>query len=233
MLFPPRGERRWQNAALTGDPMAKLYFYYSAMNAGKSTTLLQSDYNYRERGMRTMLFTPRLDDRVGVGRIGSRIGLEADATAFERDDDLLVMVRDALKDGPVHCVLVDEAQFLSPKQVLQLTLVVDKLAVPVLAYGLRTDFRGEPFEGSKYLLAWADSLVELKTVCSTGKKATFNARLDANGERVWEGAQIDIGHHYVAMSRKAFELEKVSPIGYAAPQDEAESAAGAGQIAQA
>lgn len=206
--------------------MAKLYFYYSSMNAGKSTTLLQSDYNYRERGMRTLLFTPRLDDRAGEGVIASRIGLEAEAFAFERSDDLFVHVRNELKAHTVDCILVDEAQFLSPKQVLQLALVVDRLNVPVLAYGLRTDFRGEPFEGSKYLLAWADSLTELKAVCETGKKATFNARLDADGQRVWEGAQIDIGHHYVSMSRKAFQLEKVSPIGYVPPPDEDPTAPG-------
>lgn len=213
--------------------MAKLYFYFSAMNAGKSTTLLQSDYNYRERGMNTLLFTPRLDDRYDVAQITSRIGLKADAIAFRKDDDLFVEARGRHREQPIDCILVDEAQFLSPTQVLQLTLIVDRLDIPILCYGLRTDFRGEPFEGSKYLLAWADSLVELKTVCSTGKKATFNARLDSNGERVWEGEQVDIGHHYVAMSRKAFELEKVSPIGYVAPLDEADDAPGPGQIAQA
>lgn len=213
--------------------MAKLYFYFSAMNAGKSTTLLQSDYNYRERGMRTVLFTPRLDDREGVGQVASRIGLRAPATAFEPDDDLFVHMRDAMRQERVDCVLVDEAQFLTPKQVLQLALVVDRLDVPVLAYGLRTDFRGEPFEGSKYLLAWADSLVELKTVCETGKKATFNARLDADGQRVWEGEQIEIGHNYVAMSRKAFQLEKVSPIGYAPPLDDDVRSTGPDVTAQA
>ena len=213
--------------------MAKLYFYYAAMNAGKSTTLLQSDYNYRERGMRTVLFTPRLDDRAGEGHVASRIGLKALATAFDPDDDLFVRMRDEVRRERVDCVLVDEAQFLTPTQVLQLTLVVDRLDVPVLAYGLRTDFRGEPFEGSKYLLAWADSLVELKTVCETGKKATFNARLDADGQRVWEGAQIEIGHNYVAMSRKAFQLEKVSVIGYAPPPDEDLRFAGADLTARA
>jgi thymidine kinase len=213
--------------------MAKLYFYYSAMNAGKSTTLLQSDYNYRERGMKTLLFTPRLDDRAGVGHIASRIGLEADATAFETDDDLYIHVRDALREEAIDCILVDEAQFLTPTQVLQLSLVVDRLGVPVLAYGLRTDFRGEPFEGSKYLLSWADSLVELKTVCETGKKATFNARLDADGQRVWEGEQIEIGHNYVAMSRKAFQLEKVSPIGYVPPLDDELRSVGPDVTAQA
>ncbi len=190
------------------------------MNAGKSTTLLQSDYNYRERGMTTLVFTPRLDDRYGAAKVTSRIGLQADAVAFHPEDDLFVQTRGHHRENPIDCILVDEAQFLTPAQVLQLTIVVDRLNIPVLCYGLRTDFRGEPFQGSKYLLAWADSLVELKTVCTTGKKATFNARLDANGERVWEGEQIDIGHHYVAMSRKTFELERVSPIGYQAPSEE-------------
>lgn len=200
--------------------MAKLYFYYSAMNAGKSTTLLQSDYNYHERGMRTILFTPRLDDRHGIGRITSRIGLAADAFAFGRDYDLFVHVRREQRAAPVHCVLVDEAQFLTKTQVLQLTLVCDRLDVPVLTYGLRTDFRGEPFEGSTYLLAWAEELVEIKTVCESGKKATMNARVDAEGERVYEGAQVEIGHNYVAMSRKHFNLERASPIGYQPPADD-------------
>ena len=174
--------------------MAKLYFYYSAMNAGKSTTLLQSDYNYRERGMRTMLFCPRLDDRYGEGLITSRIGLQATAFFFEVDSDLYLRVKDAHQNEPVDCVLVDEAQFLTPPQVLQLTLICDRLNIPVLCYGLRTDFRGEPFEGSKYLLAWAEELSEIKTVCYSGKKATMNARLDDQGRRVTEGAQVDIGH---------------------------------------
>ena len=199
--------------------MAKLYFYYSAMNAGKSTTLLQSDYNYRERGMRTLLFSPKLDDRFGAGRITSRIGLAADAHVFDREHDLYVHVRDEHAEAPVHCVLVDEAQFLTKRQVLQLTLVVDKMKVPVLTYGLRTDFQGEPFEGSAYLLAWAEEIVEIKTVCSTGKKATMNARVDSDGARVYEGAQVEIGHNYVAMARDQFDLPRVSPIGYTAPED--------------
>ncbi|MCB9508233.1 MAG: thymidine kinase [Myxococcales bacterium] len=188
--------------------MAKLYFYYSAMNAGKSTTLLQSSYNYEERGMRTLLFTPRLDTRAGEGVIASRIGLRAPARVFEGETDLYAQVKTEQTAQPLHCVLVDEAQFLTRRQVLQLTQVCDRLNVPVLCYGLRTDFRGEPFEGSKYLLAWAEELNEIKTVCATGSKATMNARLDATGERVFEGAQVDIGHHYVAMSRKAFDLPR-------------------------
>ena len=199
--------------------MAKLYFYYSAMNAGKSTTLLQSDYNYRERGMRTLLFCPKLDHRYGEGLISSRIGLQAKANLFEQATDLFATIRAATKRCPVNCVLVDEAQFLSKEQVLQLTLVCDELNIPVLCYGLRSDFRGEPFEGSMYLLCWAEEIVEIKTVCFSGKKATMNARVDASGNQVIEGQQVDIGHHYISLSRKEFGLARVSPIGYSAPED--------------
>ena len=193
--------------------MAKLYFYYSAMNAGKSTTLLQSAYNYEERGMKVLLFTPNVDDRSGVGKIASRIGLQREVLAFSKNFDLYQKVKtESNSDKPVSCVSVDESQFLTPKQVLQLTMVCDKLNVPVLCYGIRTDFRGEPFEGSKYLLAWADELVEIKTICHSGKKATMNARMDANGNRVWEGEQIQIGTNYISLSRKEFQLERVSPI---------------------
>ncbi|MCE2869395.1 MAG: thymidine kinase, partial [Xanthomonadaceae bacterium] len=144
--------------------MAKLYFYYSTMNAGKTTTLLQSAYNYHERGMRTLILTPRLDNRAGEGIVASRIGLKASAVTFTGGDDLAALVRQALAaKGKIDCVLIDEAQFLSKAQVWQLTDVVDSLKIPVLAYGLRTDFRGELFEGSQYLLAWADNLIELKT----------------------------------------------------------------------
>lgn len=200
--------------------MAKLYFYFSAMNAGKSTTLLQSAHNYEERGMTVMMFTPEIDDRENVGVITSRIGLERQAVAFRTGDDLFVHVRDQLDSNPdgIDCIMVDECQFLTARQVLQLSLIVDRLKIPVLCYGLRTDFRGEPFEGSKYLLAWADELNEIKTVCHTGKKATMNARLDQNGNRVISGEQIEIGHNYIALSRSEFELEKVSPIGYEIPE---------------
>ena len=192
--------------------MAQLYFYYSAMNAGKSTTLLQSAHNYRERGMRPLLYTPAVDDRSGTRQITSRIGITAEATCFDRSYNFHTALAELQQAEPVHCVLVDEAQFLTAKQVLQLTLVCDRLSIPVLCYGIRTDFRGEPFEGSTYLLAWADNLVEIKTICRSGKKATMNARLDANGNRITEGEQIDIGHHYEAMSRKEFHLEDVSPV---------------------
>lgn len=205
------------STCLLSDSMAKLYFYYSAMNAGKSTTLLQAAWNYEEREMSVLLFTPLIDDRDSAGQISSRIGLQREARIFRQDDDLLVIVERMLQDQPVHCVFVDEAQFLTARQVLQLTLVCDRLSIPVLCYGLRTDFRGEPFEGSKYLLAWAEEIVEIKTVCRTGRKATMNARLDAGGHQVREGAQIEIGHHYTALSRQEFDLPAVSPIDYQPP----------------
>ena len=197
--------------------MAKLYFYYSAMNAGKSTTLLQAAHNYEERGMRVLLFTPIIDDRDGAGIISSRLGLQREAYAFNDDFDLFEHIRAQHSESPVACVFVDESQFLTAKQVLQLTLVCDQLGIPVLCYGLRTDFRGEPFEGSKYLLAWADILGEIKTICHSGKKAIMNARLDENGDRVLEGEQVSIGHHYVALARKEFRLDEVSPVGYKPP----------------
>lgn len=197
--------------------MAKLYFYYAAMNAGKSTNLLQSAYNYEERGMRVLLFTPSVDDRFGVGRITSRIGVQREATTFSPDHDLYVYTAHEHARDEVSCVLVDEAQFLTPAQVMQLTLIVDRLRIPVLAFGLRTDFRGEPFEGSKYLLAWAEEMIELKTICPSGKKATMNARVDAEGRQVTDGEQVAIGHNYVAMSRARFNLPRISPIAYEEP----------------
>ena len=198
--------------------MAKLYFYYAAMNAGKSTNLLQSAHNYEERNMKTLIFTPKLDDRFGEGKVSSRIGLERDVEKFEGEDDLYVWTAHEHQREKISWVLVDEAQFLTPKQVLQLSLVVDKLKIPVLCYGLRTDFRGEPFPGSIYLLGWSDEITELKTICKSGKKATFNARLDENGNRVTEGDQISIGLNYEAQARDVFELDKVSPIDYQIPE---------------
>ncbi len=192
--------------------MAKLYFYYSAMNAGKSTTLLQAAHNYHERGMRTLVYAPALDNRHGVGQITSRIGLSSSAIIMPTEMDLYEDVKLRHRDKPVHCVLIDEAQFLTAKQVLQATKVCDLIGIPVLCYGIRTDFQGEPFEGSKYLLSWAEEISEIKTVCQSGRKATMNARLDENGNRVWEGQQVDVGHHYIAMSRKEFQLERVSPV---------------------
>jgi thymidine kinase len=188
--------------------MAKLYFYFSAMNAGKTTTLLQSAHNYRERGMRVAILTPKLDFRAGSGTVASRIGLQAEGIAFERGDDLQQIIRaDIDAHGPLNCVLVDEAQFLSKPQVWQLSEVVDALRIPVLCYGLRTDFRGELFEGSQYLLAWADELQEIKTICHSGKKATMNVRIDAQGRALQDGPQVEIGgnERYVSVSRPEFK----------------------------
>jgi len=188
--------------------MAKLYFYHSAMNAGKTTTLLQSAYNYRERGMRAVILTPKLDHRGGSGTVASRIGLQSDGIAFDRDADLLAVVRaDIATHGTLHCVLVDEAQFLSKAQVWQLSEVVDALRIPVLCYGLRTDFRGELFEGSQYLLAWADEITEIKTICHSGKKATMTVRVDEHGRAVQDGPQVEIGgnERYVSVSRAEFK----------------------------
>ena len=188
--------------------MAKLYFYYSAMNAGKTTTLLQSAHNYRERGMRVAILTPRLDDRAGAGVVASRIGLRSEAVAFERDDDLERWIRgDIAAHGKLDCVLVDEAQFLTRAQVWQFSEVVDALRIPVLCYGLRTDFRGELFEGSQYLLAWADEMSEIKTICHSGSKATMNVRIDAGGRALQDGPQVEIGgnERYVSVSRAEFK----------------------------
>lgn len=188
--------------------MAKLYFYYSAMNAGKTTTLLQSAHNYRERGMRVKILTPALDHRAGSGKVASRIGLQADGTAFQRGDDLEALIRaDIDAHGKLDCVLVDEAQFLTKAQVWQLSEVVDASRIPVLCYGLRTDFRGELFEGSQYLLAWADELTEIKTICHTGKKATMTVRVDEQGRALLAGPQVEIGgnERYVSVSRAEFK----------------------------
>ena len=188
--------------------MAKLYFYFSAMNAGKTTTLLQSAHNYRERGMRVAILTPRLDHRDGSGVVASRIGLQAQGIAFGREDDLQRTIgADIAAHGPLHCVLVDEAQFLTRAQVWQLSDVVDVLRIPVLCYGLRTDFRGELFEGSQHLLAWADELEEIKTICHSGKKATMTVRVDESGRAVQDGPQVEIGgnERYVSVSREEFK----------------------------
>ena len=187
--------------------MAKLYFYYSSMNAGKSTALLQSSYNYNERGMNTLVMAPLLDDRYGSGKVTSRIGIETEATGFKKDDDLFAFVERQCSSEPLHCVLIDEAQFLTRDQVFQLSDVTDRLNIPVLAYGLRTDFQGEPFEGSKYLLAWSDNLKELKAICHCGSKATMVLRLDGEGNAVTEGSQVEIGGNdrYISMCRKHFK----------------------------
>ena len=185
--------------------MAKLHFYYSAMNAGKSTTLLQSSHNYNERGMETLLFLPWLDMRAGDGVIASRIGLSEQAKSFDQDFNFATYVAEAQQRKlKLSCILVDEAQFLTKDQVRQLCYVADFLELPVLAYGLRSDFQGEAFEGSLYLLIWADVLIELKTICTSGKKATMNMRVDADGNPVLSGEQVEIGGNdrYISVSRK-------------------------------
>lgn len=181
--------------------MAKLYFYYSTMNAGKSTSLLQAAHNYAERGMSTLLFTARLDDRA-KGRIASRIGIESDAYRFDAQTDFWTL----LSGAKTHCILVDEAQFLSAAQVRQLARIVDEANIPVMCYGLRTDFLGELFPGSAALLAWADTLSELKTICCCGKKATMVVRVSPDGVVERTGQQIEIGGNdrYVSLCRKHF-----------------------------
>ena len=184
--------------------MAKLYFYYSAMNAGKTTTLLQSSHNYAERGMSTLLLKPQIDDREGTTRITSRIGLEGDAYCFAATEDLYRFVEQHHESETLHCLLVDEGQFLTAPQVGQLGEVVDRMGIPVLVYGIRTDFQGELFEGSSKLLALADELREIKTICHCGSKATMVVRLGADGRPMRTGAQVQVGGNetYVSMCRK-------------------------------
>lgn len=189
--------------------MAKLYFYYASMNAGKSTTLLQADFNYRERGMRTMLWTAAIDDRSDAGHaIESRIGLHAGAHRFQPQTDMYAQVTAAHAVEPLSCILVDEAQFLTPAQVWQCADLADKADIPVLCYGLRTDFQGELFPGAAVLLGIADSLVELKAVCHCGRKASMNLRVDESGQAVSEGAQTEIGGNdrYLALCRRHFSV---------------------------
>ncbi|MEZ6041225.1 MAG: thymidine kinase, partial [Planctomycetaceae bacterium] len=173
--------------------MAKVYFYYSAMNAGKSTALLQAAYNYQERGMRPLLLTPQLDTRFGAGRIASRIGLQSEAVTFNQTDSLLEIARLQHQAESLACVFVDEAQFLTRRQVFELGEIADRIGIPVLAYGLRTDFQGNLFEGSQYLLAWADVLSEIKTICHCGRKATMVLRIDSEGKPLRAGNQIKVG----------------------------------------
>lgn len=203
--------------------MAKLYFYYSAMNAGKSTTLLQSSYNYRERGMQTLLFAPAIDNRFSQPTVSSRIGLRQEAVGFDRMTDFTdVVVQQIRLLDRLRCILIDEAHFLTKHQVKQLTVIAGEFSIPVLCYGLRSDFQGEPFEGSQYLLAWAEEIVEIKTICHCGRKATMNLRVDASGAPVEEGSQIQIGGNesYVSMcmrhfraSNKKFNLVESLPLG--------------------
>jgi len=187
--------------------MSKVYFYYSAMNAGKSTLLLQSSYNYQERGMNTLVLAPQIDTRAGPGKVASRIGLSAEAKGFKRDENLYTLAEEDHKQRILSCVLVDEAQFLTKAQVEQLTDLADRLRIPVLCYGLRTDFQGNLFEGSQWLLAWADNLIELKTICHCGRKATMVLRLDAGGAPVKTGVQIEIGgnERYVSVCRRHYK----------------------------
>ncbi len=186
--------------------MAKLYFNYAAMNAGKSTTLLQASFNYRERGMQTIEFTARIDDRVGTGVIASRIGLKKDAHMFDAQTDIFAIVQAESATMTAACVFLDEAQFLSVAQVMQLARIVDEINIPVICYGLRTDFMGELFEGSARLLAIADEIRELRTICKCGRKATMNLRIDASGKAVTSGEKIEIGGNdrYIPLCRKHF-----------------------------
>ncbi len=182
------------------------------MNAGKSTTLLQSSYNYQERGMNTLVYTAAIDDRFGIGKVSSRIGISQEALLFNSESNLFEEIEQYIQENPLHCVLIDEAQFLNKSQVYQLTEVVDKLKIPVLCYGLRTDFQSELFEGSRYLLSWADQLKELKTICYCGSKANFVIRMNEKGEAITQGEQIQIGgndsylavcrHHYKEKTQK-------------------------------
>ena len=186
--------------------MAKLYFHYSTMNAGKSTLLLQASYNYIERGMQTYLLTANFDDRSGSGKIGSRIGIESKADTYKQSDDLFAMIAARLDQGPCACVMVDEAQWMTRNQVWQLARAVDDLGVPVMAYGLRVDFRGELFPGSAALLALADEMREVRTICHCGRKATMVIRVDEEGHALADGAQIEVGGNdrYISLCRKHF-----------------------------
>lgn len=187
--------------------MAKVYFYYSAMNAGKSTTLLQANYNYQERGMQTLLFSPTIDTRHPNQHIHSRIGLEAPAIGADAQFDFYTYAKEQKKKMPkLTCLLVDEAQFIKKEQVKQLMRISSELHIPILTYGLRTDFQGEPFEGSMYLLAWAEEIIEIKTVCSCGSKAIMNMRIDKQGNPVREGEQVHVGgeESYISMCMKHF-----------------------------
>ena len=192
--------------------MAKLYFNYSSMNAGKSTALLQADHNYRERGMKTVLFTYKEDNRYEENMIVSRIGLKKIAIPFSTSTDLYKQVEERNKIEVINCVLIDEAQFLSKDQVKQLGYIVDQINIPVLTFGIRTDFQGELFEGSKYLLAWADNIKEIKTVCWCGRKATMVVRVDKEGNILKKGKQIEIGGNdkYIPLCRLHFNSEELN-----------------------
>ena len=192
--------------------MAKLYFYYSTMNAGKSTMMLQASYNYQERGMQTLLLAPDIDNRDGENIVSSRIGLTAPATSFHTADNLYSLIQSISSTQTIDCIFIDEAQFLEKQQVKQLSDVTDELDIPVLCYGLRTDFQGNLFTGSEQLLAWADELTEIKTICHCGRKANMVLRIDADGNVIKQGAQIKIGgnDHYISVCRKCFKNGMVS-----------------------
>jgi thymidine kinase len=187
--------------------MAQLYFYYSSMNAGKSTHLLQSSYNYQERDLTTAIYTAQIDDRFAKGKVASRLGIDADAFLFNDKTNLFKEIEQKIQIEKLDCVLIDEAQFLSTEQVKQLTDIVDLLHIPVLAYGIRTDFLGQTFSGSAALLAWADKLVELKTICHCGRKANFVIRQDASGKPVQDGEQVEVGgnERYEPLCRAHFK----------------------------
>lgn len=193
--------------------MAKLYFHYSTMNAGKSTVLLQASHNYIERGMQTYLLTARLDNRAGEARIASRIGIGAPADTFDSGDDLFARIAARLDAGPCACVFIDEAQFLTHAQVWQLARAVDDLGLPVMCYGLRVDFRGELFEGSAALLALADEMREVRTICHCGRKATMVVRRGPDGKALREGAQVQIGGNetYVSLCRRHWRQDMGDP----------------------
>ena len=186
--------------------MATLHFIYSTMNAGKSTALLQASHGYRERGLETMVFTSSKDDRYGESEVVSRIGLRTAAHTYNESDNILTIVQDQNKKSELNCVLIDEAQFLTKDQVEQLGKIADELNITVMAFGIRTDFRGELFEGSKYLLAWADRLKELRAVCHCGKKATMIVRVSEDGSIIRSGDQVEIGgnERYLSLCRKCF-----------------------------
>jgi len=187
--------------------MAQLYFYYSSMNAGKSTHLLQSSYNYKERGLHSVIYTAQIDDRFAQGKVTSRLGISADASLFNETSNIFDEIKLAGQQDKIDCLLIDEAQFLSKEQVQQLTDIVDLLHIPVLAYGIRTDFLGQTFSGSAALLAWADKLVELKTICHCGRKANFVIRLDGEGKAVTGGQQVEVGgnERYEPLCRAHFK----------------------------
>ena len=193
--------------------MAKLYFHYSTMNAGKSTALLQASYNYIERGMQTFLVTARLDDRTGPGRIGSRIGISAEAVSFTAETDMFDLCKERIESGPCACIFIDESQFLTEAQVWQLARVVDDLGLPVMCYGLRVDFRGQLFPGSAALLALSDEMREVRTICHCGKKATMVVRMGPDGRALHEGAQVQIGGNdtYVSLCRRHWRAAMAEP----------------------